>query len=70
MDRSRAKSAASGNRSIAHRSFVVQLNEALPVRQGNPVCGRVENVATGERAQFDTLQELEAFLLRSAGQAL
>lgn len=62
MDHSRAKFPASGSRQTAHRSFVVQLSEAQPVRADNPVCGRVENVATGEHAHFDTLQELDAFL--------
>lgn len=67
MNHSRKRPAASGGRPVAHRSFVVQLNEPQPVRPGGAVCGRVEKVATGEHAQFDTLQELDAFLRRSAG---
>lgn len=52
-------------RYTAGRSFVVQLRDALSGAPQGLVSGRVENVATGENAVFDTLQELEAFMRRS-----
>lgn len=66
MNSSRAKAAAPSGRMVAGRSFVVQLHENLPARPSEPVSGRVENVATGEQAQFDSLEELDDFMRRSA----
>lgn len=62
MDYSRARPLGSSGRMAPERAFVLQLNHAPA---GKAVSGRVESVATGEHAQFETLQELEAFLKRS-----
>ena len=67
MDYSRAKPLGSGGRIAADRAFVLQLSDAPAALPEGSVSGRVENVATGEHAHFDSLQELEVFLRRSGG---
>ena len=65
MNSPRAKSAVHHGRLAARRAFVVQLDEEVPARRSEPVTGRVENIATGERSLFDSLDELESFMRRS-----
>ncbi len=66
MNSSRAKAPPTGGRINADRSFVVQLHRVSPGQSTEPVSGRVENVATGEHALFDSLQELDRFMRLSA----
>ncbi|MDM4772616.1 hypothetical protein [Solimonas sp. SE-A11] len=70
MNSPRSKTAAFGGRLAAARSFVVQLHEDPPKQASKPVSGRVENVATGEQAQFGSLQELDEFMRRSAAREI
>ena len=44
-----------------HRAFVVQFREETEVEQGR-FAGRVEHVVSGQAAQFDSLEELVAFI--------
>ena len=46
-----------------HRAFVVQLRAETDVEQGRFV-GRVEHVVSGQAAQFQSLEELLAFIAR------
>lgn len=69
MNSPRAKSALRNGRIAASRAFVVQLDEVVPTQRGQPVSGRVENVATGEQSSFDSLNDLESFMRRSARNA-
>lgn len=68
MTSQRAKATYPGGRLTAGRAFVVQLYEAEPAQPAEGVWGRVENVATGECIQFDSLQELGEFMRRTGGQ--
>lgn len=66
MNSHRAKAAHPGGRLVAGRAFVVQLYEAQQAQSAEGVCGRVENVATGENAHFESLRELDEFMRQSA----
>ena len=46
-----------------HRAFVVQFREETDVEQGRFV-GRVEHVVSGQATQFQSLEELAAFMGR------
>jgi len=46
-----------------HRAFVVQFRAETAVEQGRFV-GRVEHVVSGQATQFDSLEELLAFMAR------
>ena len=46
-----------------HRAFVVQLREQAKVESGQWV-GRIEHVTSGEATHFQSLQELQAFVVR------
>jgi hypothetical protein len=46
-----------------HRAFVVQLREQANVESGQWV-GRIEHVTSGEATHFQSLQELQAFVVR------
>lgn len=65
MNSPRAKPAVVNGRFAASRAFVVQFDEDATARPSEPVSGRVENVATGEQALFDSLNDLEHFMRRS-----
>jgi len=65
MNSPRAKAAVLNGRIAASRAFVVQLDEDAPTQLSESLSGRVENVATGERSLFDSLNDLEHFMRRS-----
>lgn len=69
MNTYRAKTTRPGGRLISRRAFVVQLHEARPAQPSEGVSGRVENIATGENAEFDSLQELDEFMRQSRDKA-
>ncbi len=69
MNSFRAKAPLTAGRVVADRSFVVQLHRALPAESSEPVSGRVENVATGEHAYFESLQELDDFMRLTASRS-
>ena len=46
-----------------HRAFVVQFRAETAVEQGR-FAGRVEHVVSGQAAQFQSLEELLAFIAR------
>jgi hypothetical protein len=48
---------------LPHRAFVVQLREHADVARGQWT-GRVEHVASGQAAHFQSLEELLAFIAR------
>ena len=50
-----------------HRAFVVQFRAETDVEQGRFV-GRVEHVVSGQAAQFQSLEELLAFMGRVLSQ--
>jgi hypothetical protein len=61
MQRS-STSTVPGRRIVPERLFVVQLHD-----QGQDgLQGQVENVATGEQMRFESLQELDGFMRRTA----
>ena len=51
----------------SHRAFVVWLGEDSRLSDGR-LRGRVEHVASGERAHFASRQELLEFMARSLGE--
>lgn len=66
MQRSRTQMAP-GRRIVPELLFVVQLHSK---DQGvDRLFGQVENVATGEQMRFESLQELDGFMRRTAGTA-
>ena len=69
MPASRVTPLAPSGRIAAARSFVVQLHPLSSASSEQPMRGRVENVATGEYADFDSLLELDQFMRQSAGRS-
>jgi hypothetical protein len=68
MPASRVTPLAPSGRIAAARSFVVQLHPLSSTEADEPMCGRVENVATGEFTDFTSMQELDQFMRLIVGQ--
>jgi len=69
MPASRVTPLAPSGRIAAARSFVVQLHPLPSTSTNQPMCGRVENVATGEYTDFASLEELDRFMRLIAGRS-
>jgi hypothetical protein len=65
MSSASTRSSFDPGRLIAERAFVVQLSGEHAPERSQDLSGRAENVATGEHVDFDSVQELEAFLRRA-----